>query len=157
MSHRQTLVVGIGSPIRGDDGVGVHAARRLRAGSLPPDVDVIELGTAGLALLDLVAGYDRLILLDARVSGAPPGTVAVFSGDDVARAAHLGAGHEADLPTVLALGRKLAGGRMPEEVHVVTVEAQDVGTFSEQLSPRVEAAIPEVLSTVEQLLRPDLP
>jgi hydrogenase maturation protease len=148
----RTLIVGIGSTIRGDDGVGVHAARALRQRPLPAGVDVIELGTAGLGLLDVVSGYERLIVLDAIVSGAPPGTVHVLAGDDVARGAHLGPGHEADLPTTLASGRKLPGIHMPQEVIVVAVEVRNLTSFSDHLTDEAEAAIPGVVTTVENLL-----
>ena len=114
-------------------------------------MDVTEIGTAGLGLLDLVRGYERLILIDAIVSGAKPGTVHVLSGADVARASHLGPGHDADLPTVLALGEKLAADQMPQEVVVVAVEAADVFTVSTELTPDVEAAVAEAAVTVEQL------
>jgi hydrogenase maturation protease len=149
----KSLVAGIGSTIRGDDGVGVHAARQLRTRSLPDNVRVIELGTAGLALLDVVEGYDGLIVLDAIVTGAPCGTVHVLAGEEVARAVHLGAGHEADLPTTLSLGRKLMGSHMPQDVAVVAVEVGDLTTFSERLTPEVEAAIPDVIARVERLLK----
>jgi hydrogenase maturation protease len=148
----KSLVAGIGSTIRGDDGVGVHAVRQLKTRSLPDDVDVIELGTAGLALLDLVEGYDRLIVLDAIVTGAPAGTVHVLTGEEAARAVHLGAGHEADLPTTLSLGRKLMGSHMPQNVAVVAVEAGDLTTFSEHLTPEVKASVPDVIARVERLL-----
>jgi hydrogenase maturation protease len=149
----KTLVAGIGSTIRGDDGVGVVAARRLKASCPNEGIDVIELGTAGLTLLDSAEGYDRLILLDAIVTGAPPGTVHELTGKQVASSAHLGAGHEADLPTTLALGRKLSK-HMPADVIVLAVEVGDLHSFSEQLAPEVEAAIPEVLAQVEKLLEP---
>jgi hydrogenase maturation protease len=148
----KTLVVGVGSTIRGDDGVGVIAARRLRASLRSGDVDVIELGTGGLTLLDHVAGYDRLIVLDAIASGGAPGTVHVLAGDETARAAHLGADHEADLPTSLAVGKKLLGRRLPREVFVVAIEAASLTDFSEELTPDVEAAVPEALRRVELLL-----
>jgi hydrogenase maturation protease len=148
----KSLVAGIGSTIRGDDGVGVHAARQLKTRSLPDNVHIIELGTAGLALLDLVEGYDRLIVLDAIVTGALCGTVHVLTGEEAARTVHLGAGHEADLPTTLSLGRKLMGSHMPQNVAVVAVEAGDLTTFSERLTSQVEAAIPEMVAKVERLL-----
>jgi hydrogenase maturation protease len=147
----KTLVVGIGSTIRGDDGVGVRAALQLKARCSNGRFDVIELGTAGLTLLDSVEGYDRLILLDAIVTGAPPGTVHELTGKQVTASAHLGAGHEADLATTLALGRKLSK-HMPKDVIVLAVEVRDLHSFSEQLAPEVEAAIPEVLARVEKLL-----
>jgi hydrogenase maturation protease len=147
----KTLVAGIGSTIRGDDGVGVRAARQLKARLPNGRFDVIELGTAGLTLLDSVEGYDRLILLDAIVTGAPPGTVHELTGKQIAASAHLGTGHEADLPTTLALGRKLSK-YMPADVIVLAVEAGDLNGFSEDLTPEVGAAIPEVLARVMELV-----
>jgi hydrogenase maturation protease len=148
----RTLVAGIGSTIRCDDGVGVHVARQLKARSSYKNVDIIELGTAGLALLDYVGGYDRLIVLDAIVTGSPPGTVHELTGDEVTRTVHLGTGHEADLPTTIAWGRKLLGVHIPESVFVVAIEASDLTRFSECLTPEVEAVLPEVLTSIERLL-----
>ena len=93
-----------------------------------------------------------MIVLDAIVTGAPRGTVHVLDGEEVTRAVHLGAGHEADLPTTLSLGRKLMGSHMPKDVAVVAVEAGDLTTFSERLTSQVEAAIPEMVAKVERLL-----
>jgi hydrogenase maturation protease len=146
----KTLVVGIGSTIRRDDGIGVRAARQFKERCSSPHVDVIELGTAGFSLLDFVDGYDRLILLDAIITGSPPGTVHELKEEDVAKTVHLGVGHEADLPTSLHLGKQLTG-RMPRQVVVIAVEADDIQTFSEQLSPKVQEAIPEVLARVDEL------
>ena len=148
----KTLIVGIGSTILRDDGVGIHAARELRTRSSSNKVDIMEIGTAGLSILDLVEGYDRLIIIDAIVTNAPPGTIHYLTQEDMARAVHLGTGHEADLPTTLALGNKLMGGHMPKKIIVVAVEAGDIATFSEQLTPEVEAAILEVLDGIERLL-----
>ncbi len=151
----RTLVVGLGSVILADDGVGMHAARCV-AEAVQADglsgVDVLELGTAGLSLLASLEGYDRLILLDAIVTGAAPGTIHELSEADVAKTAHLGAGHEADLPTALAFGRRALGAGMPEDVVVIAVEAEDLTTFSEAPTPAVAAAIPEVVARVRGLL-----
>jgi len=150
----KTLIVGVGSPILGDDGVGIVIARHCKElFSSINNVDVAEIGTGGLSLLDIVAGYDRLILLDAVISGSPPGTVQVLDESAISDTVHLGTGHEADLKTTLALGRKLAGQPLPKEVHIVAVEVRDVTTFSESLSPEVQAAVPSAVAAVEKLLR----
>jgi len=149
----KTLIAGVGSPILGDDGVGVRLAELLASRPLPPGTDVRVIGTAGLALLDFAAGYDRLLVLDAIVTGAAPGTVHVLTGDEVAKALHLGAvGHDADLPTALALGRRLHQATLPEEVAVVAVEVACTDEFSEALTPAVEAALPAAAAAVERTL-----
>jgi hydrogenase maturation protease len=115
-------------------------------------VDIIEVGTAGLSILDYVRGYDRLIFVDAIVSGAEPGTVHELRGVDVRRASHLGPGHDADLPTVFALGEKLVGEQMPREISVIAVEAADINTISTELTPAVAAAVPKAIARVETVL-----
>ena len=51
----KTLIVGIGSPILGDDGVGIEIAQRCKELFANNDnVRVIEIGTGGLSLLDIV-------------------------------------------------------------------------------------------------------
>ncbi len=148
----KTLVVGIGSTILTDDGVGVVAAREIQRQLSADRIDVLELGTAGIALLDYIGGYQRVILLDAMVTGAPPGTVHQLTGEAFTKSAHLGSAHEADLPTVLALGQRLFPGKMPHEVVVIGIEAQELTEFSETLTPAVAAALPAVVSAVESLL-----
>jgi hydrogenase maturation protease len=125
--------------------------RELKRRLTVENVDIIEVGTAGLSILDFVRGYDRLVFVDAIVGGAKPGTVHELRGAEVARASHLGPGHDADLPTVLALGEKLAGERMPDEVIVVAVEACDVATVSTNLTPEVRAAVADAAALVETI------
>jgi hydrogenase maturation protease len=143
----------VGSDIRADDGVGLHVVRELKRRHSTADVDIIEIGTAGLSILDFVRGYDRLILVDAIVSGAEPGTVHELRGSDVARTSHLGVGHDADLPTVLALGETLGGEAMPTEVVVIAVEASDVVSISTALTPHVEAKVADAVALVEALIQ----
>ncbi len=125
--------------------------RELKERLAGENVDVIEAGTAGLSILDSVRGYDRLIVVDAIVSGAAPGTIHQLCGPEIARTSHLGPGHEADLPTVLAFGEKLTGGQMPREVFVVAVEASDVVTVSTNLTPEVRAAVANAAAVVETI------
>ena len=151
----KTLIAGIGSTIRRDDGIGVHVLDRLRELDLGPDVELCELGTGGLALIDRLDGHSRLIVIDAIQSGAPPGTIVELSGSGMARAVHLASGHEADLPATLEVARQLLDRPLPgdDSVVVVAIEAADICTFSEQLSEPVAAAIPAAVERVLQILK----
>ena len=148
-----TLIAGIGSPILGDDGVGIHVVRELARHPLPPDVRIAEVGTGGLALVDLLAGTERLIAIDAAVTGAAAGSVHVWGAAEVSRTVHLGAtNHEADLPTALHVAKRLLHEQMPRDVVVLGVEAIELCRFSESLSPAVQAAVPAVVAEVRALL-----
>jgi hydrogenase maturation protease len=79
------VVLGLGNPIRTDDGVGVHAIRELAAErSLPPDIRTIEGGTMGLDLLPSLRGVTHLLALDAVDTGAAPGALSRFADEELA-------------------------------------------------------------------------
>jgi len=139
----RALILGLGNPLVSDDGVGVRVVEHLRGQPLPPGVDLEEAGTAGLAILDLAVGYDRLVVVDAVDADLEPGTVLELDRADLERMTgrHLVSPHDADLLTALQLGRGL-GLPMPEEVHCVAVQVADLTTLVERCTPRVEAAIP---------------
>ena len=75
-------------------------------------------------------------------------------GEDAARGYHLGQGHEANLPAVLDLGRRLGGASLPDDISVIAIEARELTTFSEHLTPEVASAIPQALDILEKLLVP---
>ena len=84
-----TVVIGLGNVILSDDGLGVHAVRRLRERYvLGEEVELIEGGTAGLLLLPHLADARRAILVDAIDSGAPAGTLVRPSGRRTGRRVH---------------------------------------------------------------------
>lgn len=79
---RPRLVVGLGNPLMGDDGVGWHIAEGLREHpGLPDDVEVVPGGTDLLRLQAELEERPRVVLVDAMVDAAPPGTLLRFEGD----------------------------------------------------------------------------
>lgn len=150
----KTLILGMGNDLLADDAVGLRVARRLSQADLDPSVEVKETSLASLELLDLLAGYDRAILVDAvRTKAGKAGDVYVLSPDDLGGGETPASLHHVDLAMVLALGKQL-GVKMPDDVCVLAVEAGDVSTFGGQCSPEVEAAIPKVIGRITaELLR----
>ncbi|GAH90757.1 unnamed protein product, partial [marine sediment metagenome] len=61
----RTLVLGIGNPILGDDGIGFHIAQELAKEINDENIDVKDTSVNGLNLLELIVGYDKLIVIDA--------------------------------------------------------------------------------------------
>jgi hydrogenase maturation protease len=79
------IVLGLGNPIRTDDGIGVHAIRELAAENpFSRDVRMIEGGTLGLDLLPSLRGVTHLLALDAVDTGAAPGALSRFANDELA-------------------------------------------------------------------------
>jgi hydrogenase maturation protease len=145
----RNAVVGIGNLNRRDDGVGIHAVNRLRGMDI--DIDAFDMSTANLELLDYVRGREKVAIIDAMVTGDEPGTVSRVKLSEL-RTTGMSGSHGLYLTSTLTLGYQLYPDDMPKEVHLFTVEAGDVETFSEELTPRVEASIPRLLILVSETL-----
>jgi hydrogenase maturation protease len=144
MKIERTIVLGMGNPILCDDAVGIRLARdfQARAGDRPHVDYVVDCSVGGLNLLDLVAGYDRLIVFDSiRGGGGPPGAWYEMTGESFRETMNLTNVHDANFTTALELGR-LMGTHLPrpEHVHIFAVEIADNITFSERMTPELEAA-----------------
>lgn len=158
---RRTIVVGLGNPILGDDGVGWRVAEEVaRRSSLPVNVEAgdapvaIEcLSVGGLTLMEHLVGWDRAVLVDSVVGGGCPlGTIRCSSLASFHRPlGHLDSSHDASLPDAIAAGRAV-GAVLPDEITVVAVETERCETFGEALSPPVEAAVQSAASLVADLL-----
>lgn len=155
MNRLKTLVVGLGNPILGDDGIGWRIAETLQEDkNLPADTEVTCLALGGISLMEALIGYERVILIDSILTRqAPIGNVSVHELDDFDNLSygHLTAAHDTSLQNALKIGHEL-GAQLPEEITVVVIEAQKVYDFSEQLSPEVAAAIPKAISIIRTLL-----
>lgn len=155
-----TLVIGMGNPLLGDDGVGWRVAaeieQRCLAGPLPAHqrVEIDFQAVGGLRLMERMTGYDRAILIDALTTGSVlPGSLTCLKVDDLPQPGgnHLASAHDATLLTAIEVGRAM-GARLPQHIWVVGIEAQRIYDFTEELSPAVEAAIPEAVQKVMDLI-----
>ncbi len=141
--NRNTLVVGLGNPILGDDGVGWRVAERVQARLNDPDVDVLCLSLGGLSLMEHLAGYRRVLIVDAMTTGAPVGTLHRMSAQEMDELSiqHTASVHDLSLSAALTMGREL-GLDLPDEIRVVGVEATPEFDFGERLSEAVGRAVP---------------
>ncbi len=146
MSAAGAVVIGIGNPLRRDDGIGPAVAAGL-AGHDLPGTRVLTCAAEPTALLDAWEGAALAVLIDA-VAGDRPGRVRTCSLVDLAEAAPVSS-HDLGLRQAYELGRVL--GRAPESVIVVTVDVADTG-HGQGLSPAVAAALPDAVCAVVALL-----
>lgn len=149
----RTLVLGIGSPIMCDDAIGLRVVNELAAMKLE-GVDLEEACCSGLDLIEVMMDYDRVIIVDAIIeSGHPPGTVMELGAEAFADTVHGSNPHEANIATTIELGKRLAPERFPKEFRFVAIEANDVGTVTDKMTPEVEAALPEAVKTILRLIQ----
>ena len=146
------IVLGVGNILLSDEGVGVRAVERLSHDyRLPPEVEVIDGGTAGMELLEDLAGADQLIIVDAVRSRQPPATMVRIAGDDVPVFFKTKLSpHQVGLSDVLAT--LLLIGEQPGNVVVIGVEPASLATGM-ALTPAVEALLPRVVAQLAAELR----
>ena len=160
----KTLLIGLGNPILGDDGVGWVVAEQVRAALSnpqsairnPQSVEVDSASLGGLSLMERLTDAERVILVDAIFTGRQPvGTVRRFLLDELPdlSAGHSASAHDTSLRNALQVGRDMHVP-LPEDenVIIVTIEAKAVYDFSQELSPAVAAAVPLALQQVLELL-----
>jgi hydrogenase maturation protease len=139
----QTLILGIGNELLGDEGVGVHAARLLGKEKLPKQTEIIEVGTAILDALPWLEKADRVIILDAMKGDQPTGSVYKISLDDCSGAPCIASMHGFDIFRVMAL----AGRSILPPVIVFGVEPEKM-EWSMELSTSVTESMPYLLDAV---------
>ena len=153
-------MLGLGNPILTDDGVGIHVVRTAAAQCSPENgVTFAEASVGGLRLLDILVGYDRVVMVDAiRTHGGRPGEVYRLDPGAVRGSLHSGSSHDVSLCDALHLGRSL-GMTLPDDeaITILAVEVEDVLTFGETCTAAVEAAIPQVVPMVLEELQPRRP
>jgi len=141
-----TLILGIGNPILTDDAVGIKIARKLKEES--PQSEVVETSEAGIALLDFILGYDKVIIIDSiKTEQGKPGEVYKFDLEDFRPAMDFASSHGISIATALELGRMM-GYRMPKRVSLYAVEIKDNVTFSENCTPEVEKRVPFIAKQI---------
>jgi hydrogenase maturation protease len=148
--HRELVVIGCGNLLRGDDGVGPIAIRRLWARGVPDEVRLVDGGTAGLDVAFQMRGARRVIVIDAAITGAAPGTLFRVPGEQLEQdlmmpnTVHP---HSVRWDHALALGRWLLGPGFPADVEVLLVEACSLEPGAE-LSDPVASAMEQVIKLI---------
>jgi hydrogenase maturation protease len=159
----KTIVVGLGNPILGDDGVGWMVASEVKkhlvsrhALRTPPDentIDVEFLSLGGISLMESLLGYERVILIDALTADQEPGSIVIRPLQELSdnSVMHITSAHDTSLQTALKLGKAM-GADLPDEVIVVGIATRHVYVFSDELTPPVAAAVPGAALIVIDLL-----
>ena len=144
------LVLGLGNLVHSDDGVGVHAIHRLqRDARVPADVALIDGGTQGLSLIPHIAGFSRLLVIDAVNTGEAPGTLLRFEGRALNGLPGKATVHQLGFADLMVAMKLL--GEEPKEVVVLGIEPVST-EWGAELTPPVQARLASLVDLViEQL------
>jgi hydrogenase maturation protease len=150
MARKRTLILGIGNLILKDEGIGVHVVRALEGKNLPPEVDLIDGGTATVDLLSIIYESERIIVIDALKAGGEPGTIYRFLPEDLMGTSDRPLSlHQLGLLDVLGMSRQLGGNAA---VVIIGVEPKEI-SWGLELTEELQAAVPKVVKAVKKELR----
>ncbi len=139
--------MGLGNTILTDDGVGIYVAREIGNRIKDTAIQIQEAAIGGLELLNCIAGFSKVILIDAVMTGQHEiGTLLKMKPEDF-EGGSATARHQIGLHEALQLGRKLKMD-LPETIIIYGIEVKDILTFSETCTPEVNASIPEAVSKI---------
>ena len=146
--HKHILILGVGNLLLSDEGVGVHVAQRMMHMELPPEVDVVEGGTDGFGLVNVILEADRMILIDAVKGGGQPGSIYRFDIDDCPPYPDLfkTSVHQISILEVINLS-SLIGSTPQTTIIGIEPHCLDMGM---ELSPQIEAKVPKIIQMVQE-------
>jgi hydrogenase maturation protease len=150
-----TLVLGLGNPILTDDAAGIMVAEAVAAAleraPISGEVAVETASVGGLALMERMLGYTRVIVIDALWrTEHPPGALLRLNLDDLSTprpTERSVSPHDTSLNVALALGRQL-GLPLPEQIIIYAIAVCDILDFSAEPTPAVAAAVPQATAAV---------
>ncbi|HID25916.1 MAG TPA: hydrogenase maturation protease [Thermoplasmata archaeon] len=153
----RTIIIGVGNPILGDDGVGVHVVRELKKHVHDPNIAIDEAATGGMNLLDLILGYDKAVIIDALESEKNgEGEVKRMSINDFSTM-HSCNPHDVSLVEAVELAKKMGEDKIPGEIIVVGVTVKKKPyEFKEELSEEISKAVPKAVETVFNEIKKDV-
>jgi hydrogenase maturation protease len=144
--QRKVVILGVGNLLLSDEGIGVHIANELSRRDLPDNVSVVEGGTDGFRLLNVITEADRLIVVDAVKGGGAPGSLYRFDINDV-KACPSGfktSVHQIGILEVIDLSGLI--GTTPQTT-VIGIEPKSL-EMGMDLSPEIQEKIPKIIELV---------
>ncbi|MDF1500118.1 MAG: hydrogenase maturation protease [Anaerolineales bacterium] len=157
MEPKKVLVLGLGNPLRGDDGVGCAVVEALaNSPDLPEGLELIDGGASGVKMLSMIDGYEHVIIVDAADLESPPGKWTQCTAEELFECAdrrrQSSTLHEAGLVEALEIGRQLA--RLPEDIRIYLIQAERIDGhlgLSHSVCKSIEAICTSILAEVTSI------
>ncbi len=155
MPKRKDLhIIGVGNLTRLDDGIAIRIIQELEKISFPDTIKITDLGTGGVDIALALDGWKYVIIIDAvDIENLTPGEIVEFQITDknLPEVKGLSSTHGFDALTALKLAFSLKDFKLPEEIMIVGVQVKNIDGFGVALSKEVEAAIPSVITRINEL------
>jgi len=139
---KKICVIGIGNPLRGDDGVGIVLLNKLmqKKNLLPKEIDFIDGGIGGMNLLHVIVQYDIVFIIDAVQLNSKPGSFRIFTADEIElyKKTNCFSTHIDQLSQVIQISKQL--GELPKQFFIFGVQPKDI-SFRLDLTKEVKEKI----------------
>ncbi len=151
--NSKIVVIGIGNLLLMDEGIGVHTINELEKHDLPESVKIYDGGTGGFKLIDLMHGATRVFFVDAVETGSEPGTVTIFSAEEVHSVYNKKkySLHDTDLMEIIKMTEMLGN---PPMIEIVGIQPKTINygtTLSKELTDSMSNIINTVLRRIEEV------
>ncbi len=147
--QNSVLVLGIGNILMNDEGVGIHVVSKLEQEGFT-GADLIDGGTGGFHLLGFIQSYKSVIIIDASIDEFPTGNIRILHPKYAKDFPKQLSAHEIGLKDLIDAAFLL--GNMPE-LHLVAISIKNFQEMGMDLTPDVEATIPEAVKCVKNLVK----
>ena len=152
-SYSHNLLVGLGNPLRGDDGVGLMLAEKL--GERFPALKVLKAPLAGLELIEELTDIDRFYVIDALATERPEELeVQCWRSGETCQPPSLASCHGLTIFQILDLARQL-GYPGPASWLVFSVPVESSGTVTEGLSDALQGRLPAFIQQIARFIEDD--
>ncbi len=148
---KKILIVGVGSILMGDDGVGPRVIDELEKENFPPEIRLHGGDISGMDLLKYFHDNDLVIIIDAANMNEKPGTIRVLDLSEIKKADFNDkfSTHGMALLETLTLAEKL---EMKQEIKIVAVQPEDT-SFNLELSDLIKNKIPSIMEEVRKIIK----
>ncbi|WP_457756072.1 hydrogenase maturation protease [Thermodesulfatator indicus] len=146
-------IIGLGNILFQDEGFGVHLIKFLKKNySFPEGFTLIDGGCAGLSLINLIRDKDLVFIVDVYLSDSPPGTLKVFSWEEIENLGgqHFASVHQFGVKDALGLARLYHIRPKTFKAYAVVPESMELGT---ELSPTLRKNLPLIAERIVKDLR----
>ncbi len=151
--NSKIVVIGIGNLLLMDEGIGVHTINELEKHDLPGSIEIYDGGTGGFKLIDLMHGAARVIFIDAVETGKAPGTVTIFSAEEVHSIYNKKkySLHDTNLMEIIKMAEILGN---PPMIEIVGIQPKKIcygTTLSKELTSSMSTIVNSVLKRIEEV------
>ena len=149
--NKQILVLALGNDIMGDDAAGIDAARILRK-DFGSRINIFEVSSAGFLLLDIMEGYEKVLIIDSIpvAEGSRAGAIRELDKVDLSRKFSTSP-HYVGLPELIELAGRL-DIKFPRIIKALVIEINDTAIIREGLSPEIEERVPLLVEKASVIL-----